>query len=146
MLVGLQSCPHCQSENVATEWREVEEIMGKISKAQGATRFTPEPATYDAFTLEPVGEQDEVVDDGNSGGPRPDAPNQTGDTKLPAEVDYDKLTVAELQKLLKDRQLPDTGKQAELVARLKEHDAKAAEKPAEKVGETKPPSKTGDKG
>jgi len=84
MLVGLHSCPHCQSENVATEWREVEEIMGKISKAQGATRFTPEPATYDAFTLNEVG-------------------GEPAEVEQAEQVDYTTWTVAELKTELDKR-------------------------------------------
>jgi SAP domain-containing ribonucleoprotein len=41
-------------------------------------------------------------------------------------VDYSRETVAKLQEILKSRQLPSSGKKAELVARLQEAD-KAAE-------------------
>jgi ribosomal protein L22 len=44
--------------------------------------------------------------------------------------DYGELKVDELQKLLEERGLPKSGKKAELVARLEEHDAAEAESPA----------------
>lgn len=40
-------------------------------------------------------------------------------------VDYAKKTVVELQEILKARNLPHTGKKAELVARLTEADQEA---------------------
>jgi ribosomal protein L22 len=45
-------------------------------------------------------------------------------------TDYGELKVDELQKLLEQRGLPKSGKKAELVARLEEHDAASAESPA----------------
>jgi ribosomal protein L22 len=44
--------------------------------------------------------------------------------------DYGELKVDELQKLLEERGLPKSGKKAELIARLEEHDAAEAESPA----------------
>jgi ribosomal protein L22 len=43
--------------------------------------------------------------------------------------DYGELKVDELQKLLEERRLPKSGKKAELIARLEEHDAAEAESP-----------------
>jgi ribosomal protein L22 len=49
--------------------------------------------------------------------------------------DYASLKVDELQGLLEERGLPKSGKKAELIARLEEHDAAGAESPGQE-GET----------
>lgn len=45
------------------------------------------------------------------------------DTEVAVDTDYENWTVKDLQDELKDRQLPVSGKQGELVARLRENDA-----------------------
>jgi ribosomal protein L22 len=45
--------------------------------------------------------------------------------------DYGELKVDELQKLLEERGLPKSGKKAELIARLEEHEAASADQPSE---------------
>ena len=44
-------------------------------------------------------------------------------------MDYSKKKVAELEEILKSRSLPHSGKKADLVARLQEHDAQSSSKP-----------------
>jgi hypothetical protein len=45
------------------------------------------------------------------------------DTEVAVDTDYENWTVQDLKDELKDRQLPVSGKQEELAARLREHDA-----------------------
>merc|ERR1711991_841827 len=52
-------------------------------------------------------------------------------------MSYSSMKNAELKDLLKERDLPTSGKKAELVARLEEHDAAVA---AATAGETSPPA------
>jgi hypothetical protein len=154
LLIGVMPCSNCQGDDIATDPKEVDEAMAKISKALGVTRFTPEPTSYDAFTLQPVGEQGER-EAGPDDQPLPPAATDSNPdaVKLPAEpqktgegdpkvVDdgYDKLTPAQLQQELKKRDLSDTGKKDELVARLREHDKQktATKAPA---ADSKPQSK-----
>ena len=50
--------------------------------------------------------------------------------------DYESLTVAELKDLLRERELPVSGKKAELIARLDEYDSSdVEEEPKEEVGD-----------
>ena len=51
-------------------------------------------------------------------------------------AEYESLTVAELKDLLRERELPVSGKKAELIARLEEHDSSDdVEQPVEEMEE-----------
>ena len=103
LLVGVSPCSNCQGEDIATDPKEVEEIMGKAHRDRPPTRFNENPQSYDAFSLEPVGEQSH--DPVTEPPVLPEAPGQNPDGELLAlEVDYSSWTVPQLQSELRKRQ------------------------------------------
>lgn len=107
LLVGVSPCSNCQQEDIATDQKEVEEIMAKAHRDRAATRFVSDPKTFDAFTLEEVTPPASGVVEVQAGDERPLEPAEGQDpnaTQLPAEVDYDKWTVDQLKEELKKRQ------------------------------------------
>lgn len=139
--VGLLACPHCHS----TKFYEEGSVMPKITVHGGPSNAavdlsnpadvaTPEPVLLPAGSEVLSADEVRVTVDGVDQGPGEVAETLGGEfTPLPEAVegdtaehesvpDYEAWTVAQLREVLAERQLPVSGKHAELVARLRTHD------------------------
>lgn len=99
--VGAAFCPNCQSENVATDHKEVEEIMASISKANGPTNaaLIRDPSAYGNSWRA----QSESAGLENQVDPQFAGQQAEGGTVAVETVDYNAWTVPQLKNELDTR-------------------------------------------
>jgi hypothetical protein len=111
--VGLPACPHCQSTD-----HEEDGAMPKITRHGGPTIAG---ASVVAGGWSDEGDPDVWPEPENADEEQAEVP------EVPAALDYEAMTVEELKEQLAERGLPKSGKRDDLVQRLLDDDARAAE-------------------
>lgn len=133
--VGVRMCPQCTSESARMKG---DEDMAKISVHGGPTDVDREADAWDGTKLsassekEPTTEPDSSPSDQspaptteNLSSPDPEESSTAPSTDGSGAADpYDSWSKDELQAELVERELPKSGNVPELVARLREDDAK----------------------
>lgn len=133
--VGLPKCPQCGS----TEYVEDGDLMAKITRYGGASDDTlPAPEPEDVPAHSPAAEDEETPHVDPEPEPEPEETPEETSPEDPAEEpeavpgpDYETETVEQLRERLSARGLAKSGKRDELVQRLTDDDARAAEPGAE---------------